>query len=350
MSQLSRLRDEVTLLSGADGPQPSHDHLLVYFIPGNPGHVEYYRQFLVEVRDALKASGREDVVVHGASHDGFETHGSPTPTAPYSLQEVIESTQRKVASKARELAGSDTPPTPVRVVLVGHSVGAYILLETVAWWQKQAAERKSLEIVGGVCLFPTVVDIAKSSKGKVFSEWLLMIPYLSLIAHFAARLLSWIPLWLWNWPKSLTPGEKLPEHTAVTEAVLRSPTGARQTVFMAADEMLEIREDRWHPANLWGVQPPPSKMETEIHAVASAPRTKLFFYWGEDDYWVDNDVRDRLIAKRATRQGDEMTADWPEMLIDKHKMDHCFSLNREHSELVATQVAGWVEKLLPQKE
>ena len=184
-----------------------------------------------------------------------------------------------------------------------------------------------------------------SGRLNVFYQWLLAIPYLSLLAQLAARLISLIPLWLWDWPKTMTPGEKRPEHNAVTEGVIRSPSGARQTVFMAADEMVEIAEDNWHPTNLWGVQPPPDKQESEVSLSTAAPRTRLFFYWGEDDYWVDNDVRDKLIAKRARREGDQTTVDWPEMMIDKHKMDHCFSLDKQHSEIVAAQVADWISKI-----
>lgn len=173
MSHLDRLQDEVNLLGGADWTRESHEQLLIYFIPGNPGHVEYYRQFLIEVRDTLKAAGRKGVIVYGASHDGFLSDGISSSSIPhpppYSLREVIESTQFKIANKARDLAGSDLPKKPVQVVLVGHSVGAYILLEIVTWWQKQQAQQQIFQLVGGVCLFPTVVDIAKSSKGKVFS-------------------------------------------------------------------------------------------------------------------------------------------------------------------------------------
>ena len=106
---------------------------------------------------------------------------------------------------------------------------------------------------------------------------------------------------------------------------------ARQAAFMAHDEMLSIKEDKWHPAHIWGAD---SEAETEEELKPA----KLFFYWGESDYWVDNGVRDKLISEKA-KHGTEMR-------IDTHGMDHCFSLDETHGKLVAEQVAAWIDSFL----
>lgn len=51
----------------------------------------------------------------------------------------------------------------VRVVMMGHSVGTYMLLEII---RRQREKRGGLRIAGGVCLFPTITDLAKSPSGR----------------------------------------------------------------------------------------------------------------------------------------------------------------------------------------
>lgn len=54
----------------------------------------------------------------------------------------------------------------LRVILMGHSVGSYMLLEII---RRVRAKGEEIRIVGGICLFPTVLDIAKSESGKIAS-------------------------------------------------------------------------------------------------------------------------------------------------------------------------------------
>src|SRR5205814_5595606 len=63
---------------------------------------------------------------------------------------------------------------PEKVILVGHSVGAYVMLEVIRRWklstQGFSPETSTiLEIIGGILLFPTVTNIAKSPSGKWIS-------------------------------------------------------------------------------------------------------------------------------------------------------------------------------------
>lgn len=170
---MAKLQDELTLLPSTSSSSAPHKRLLIFFICGNPGLIEYYHAFLLQVRQQLQSTGNGDnVTIYGASHNGFELHPkapqSNSHAPPYSLQEVIEGVKRRLQSKTRELAGSN-PEEPIKVVLIGHSVGAYMLLEVLAWWQKQREEHAIFNLLGGICLFPTVVDIAKSPRGKVLS-------------------------------------------------------------------------------------------------------------------------------------------------------------------------------------
>lgn len=111
---------------------------------------------------------------------------------------------------------------------------------------------------------------------------------------------------------------------------------------MANDEMREIKEDKWHPANVWGVLPHSDAgngnvaSESAISVDSKVPKTKLFFYWGKNDYWVDNQSRDALIASRAQSSG---------MFIDPGEIPHTFSLETKDMVVVADKVAEYISEL-----
>jgi len=61
-----------------------------------------------------------------------------------------------------------------KVILIGHSVGAYIAMEILRRHREEEKmgdgeaeeEEGPFDIIGAVLLFPTVIDIAKSAAGK----------------------------------------------------------------------------------------------------------------------------------------------------------------------------------------
>jgi len=150
---------------------------LVFFLTGNPGLIEYYRTFLTHLYDLLRIQdSRNDLHIYGASLTGFEVGHNPSkPTwegkvLPLNLDEQIDSTFARLTTVVDQInESSDGKDEPLPVVLVGHSVGAYMLLEIIARWQRMqdaVQDGWQLKIVGGICLFPTVVDIAQSPTGR----------------------------------------------------------------------------------------------------------------------------------------------------------------------------------------
>jgi len=95
-----------------------------------------------------------------------------TNSPPFDLGQVINAMERDVLANCRPDSESEDKEG---VIIVGHSVGAYIALEII---QRHRARLEKMQpdsltdeprIVGGVCLFPTVMDIGKSPKGKVLT-------------------------------------------------------------------------------------------------------------------------------------------------------------------------------------
>jgi hypothetical protein len=160
---------------------------IVFFITGNPGLVEYYRTFLTHLYGLLSTStavSHESVAfqVYGRSLAGFEVEGETpcsdsssnsrnaaaqdAPSPPYGLQEQIQSTEKALQNliKSSITQGIQHP----RVILIGHSVGSYILLELVRRSRARLLSEPNnrTHIVSGICLFPTVTHIAKSRSGR----------------------------------------------------------------------------------------------------------------------------------------------------------------------------------------
>jgi len=188
------LSDTLHLATSPSNNKNSPTPVLVYFISGNPGLIEYYRPFFTHLLKSLQSnpetSGR-DFVLRGESLAGFEV-GTSLPKfdfrkrLPLTLREQIEDVQSRIVSAAGKLrheAGLEVGSgeyargsAKVSVVLIGHSVGAYILLEILK--RRQHAQRHpsdgaqdsgedGYEIVGGINLFPTIVHIEKSRNGRV---------------------------------------------------------------------------------------------------------------------------------------------------------------------------------------
>lgn len=182
---------------------PNARTYIIFFITGNPGLISYYTTFLHHLYSLLSTSNRSKnftFQVYGASLSGFDVHGKergsvPGKSPPYGLLHQIEGVSnalQALVAKERKGSGQDEAP---RVVLIGHSVsltasystgnpritglkltgvaaqvGAFILLELIRRERGPQLQREpGLNIVGGVCLTPTVVDIARSSSGRVAS-------------------------------------------------------------------------------------------------------------------------------------------------------------------------------------
>lgn len=110
--------------------------------------------------------------------------------------------------------------------------------------------------------------------------------------------------------------------------------------------MREIKEDNWHPANIWGMLPRQDGDDTTSTTTSpdsKAPKTKLFFYWGKNDYWVNNQSRDALIAARAQQKsGMEESV---RMFVDPGEIPHTFSLETKDMVTVAEKVAEYITEL-----
>ncbi|KAK5107260.1 hypothetical protein LTR62_001576 [Meristemomyces frigidus] len=307
---------------------PASQSLLIFFITGNPGTIGYYRATLEQISTSLAESSlgqNSNIHVFGSSLVGFDEHeGVPPPisahasSGPLSLRAQILYVKHTLLTATRQITAEDHGRAPL-VILVGHSIGAYILLEIISDLQPPrgqiSLEDIDLKIASGICLFPTVVDIAKSSTGRTMA---------------------------------LITGME-PASAKTTAQFLHSPNGVHQALFLAADEMRSVTSDRWNDG-LWGLDADEAtSAKLPELATAAQTRTKLFFYWGENDHWVADSTRDTLIMQRGRNVESAQKEDRkPVMEIDQHGVPHAFPVKQAHGRIVANKVVEWTLQITKQ--
>lgn len=160
-------------------PNPT---ILVYFISGNPGLIQYYRDFLTYLYDADELNTEiSRFRIYGHSLGGFgvaKTTHNKEKQPPYMLREQIDNVQRDLYHLCDSWLKDDPAEAAhtgeIQVILVGHSVGAYILLELLAEQQRYQKskgstgndEKYNYRVIGGIGLFPTIVHLARSPRGR----------------------------------------------------------------------------------------------------------------------------------------------------------------------------------------
>ena len=206
---------------------------LVFFISGNPGLLSFYQPFLMKLTDLLdsKRAPNARFHVHGHSFKGFElSPNAAHPGQPSSLYEQIDYQEKLLMQFVKE--NEAKIKQPLKVILVGHSVGSYILLELIQRHLLAVQKyRVDFDLIGGILLFPTIADIAQSPLGRIARLILPLPGFDRMIGAFAHLLSYMLP------PNTLTSligfVTGFPDYAvASTESLLRSRTGVRQAMYV----------------------------------------------------------------------------------------------------------------------
>lgn len=325
----------------------SSKKFIIIFLTGNPGLIGYYDIFLTHLHALLS----DDSGSVKKSEVAFEVHGSSLPgfgteelgdeekrrrwkslgldhDAPFSLEDSIRAVEQnifKIIKKSEENGDAN-------VILIGHSLGAFIALELIERHRKRLEIKQAVEgeppIVGGIGLFPCVFEMRQSKSG-IRLQKLAQLPFFKTgLPHFLYFLICLIPLVILGPLVRLV--TRMPKDAAaVTTAFLKSPKGIKSALFLACDEIETITRDKWSD-EIWGATHP---------SPTGVPRPKLYFFFGEDDHWVSGKTRDELISMKG---GEE---EWrPKMEVDTTGLPHGFCI--EHSVPVAEKVAGYIREIV----
>lgn len=175
------ISDEINLSTLPPASGIAQNYVLIFFIPGNPGLVEYYRPFLINLKKNLDSQISQNesqlkdtqYLIYGASLAGFDVNpGSrQTPSTaqdfPLSLDAQVDDVYTRLESTAKRLCIEHDIKSDLPVVVIGHSIGAYMALQTVARWQESAkAGPTHTRASTGICLFPTIYELNLSPTGR----------------------------------------------------------------------------------------------------------------------------------------------------------------------------------------
>ncbi|KIJ21921.1 hypothetical protein PAXINDRAFT_105532 [Paxillus involutus ATCC 200175] len=245
----------------SDGIRPVHVHwwpckatdalpqTIFLFIPGNPGVIDFYPPFLNTVYDS-DTSGRLAVLTY--SHVGH----APLLDSKHALYHLDASHFSLICQVQNALriidAVKSTFGASLRIVLAGHSVGAWLAL--------QALKLRSDSISSVFLLFPAIADIADTPNGRKLS-WLFRAPLPRVTANIA-RAVYYLPITLLGMLFPSCPRTPL----NALRSFLRSPQAIFASMSMAHDEMVNI-----------------CRLDSEL---LNKHRDVLWFYFGEHDDWI----------------------------------------------------------------
>ncbi|KAK7904473.1 hypothetical protein WMY93_017080 [Mugilogobius chulae] len=150
--------------------QSKHDTLILV-IPGNPGVVGFYTTFMQTLYRAFSCRFSVWCVSH-AGHCEPPDHMDMTEDASLAEELDVFGINGQIEHKLTFLRKH--VPRETRLVLIGHSIGCYIILEMM----KRDPE---LKVLKAVMLFPTIERMAQTPQGRVVTPVICQLRY---VAYF----------------------------------------------------------------------------------------------------------------------------------------------------------------------
>ncbi|XP_068195342.1 lipid droplet-associated hydrolase isoform X2 [Antennarius striatus] len=220
----------------------------------NPGVVGFYRTFMQTIhsmfgyRHPVWAVSHAGHCVPPCSMDMVEDVSSSAQCDVFGLNGQIE---HKLAFLRNHV------PSETMLVLVGHSIGCYIILELMK-------RRPELKVLKAIMLFPTIERMAQTPQGKLLTPLLCHMRYLAYLPVF---LLSLLPEgFKAGLIKCVFSGIRSLDQTVIQPTLdLLGGDVAANAMYMGGQEMRKVleRDNRTIQKNL----------------------EKLLFYYGATDHW-----------------------------------------------------------------
>ncbi|GAA6007386.1 hypothetical protein JCM10207_006323 [Rhodosporidiobolus poonsookiae] len=290
--------------------------LVLLFLPGNPGLVNYYTAFLSSLRNALPSPLRETTEIYAVGHLGHSTAPGLEgrgfrPQEQASLDEQVEDKVRFV-DELRGGALRVGQEGGARCVVLGHSIGAWVGMQLI----KQRPSLTALHM-----LFPTLSHMASTPNGRklspLFSSWTLRPVFYSTTA------LSYLPTALTSKLVGLLTGQVGPG-MEVTTRLVSSPQTVLAALTMAREELATVTE-------------------LDGAAVGQLAREgKLWIYYAAEgvDGWVTEDAAREVERTVEDAVGREQRERRVRRCIEG--MPHAYVLDEAHSASLARKCAGWI--------
>ncbi|XP_043918558.1 lipid droplet-associated hydrolase [Protopterus annectens] len=228
--------------------------VLFLVIPGNPGIVNFYRTFMHKLYKALN----QLYPVWAVSHAG---HCVPPPSIEItkeSEQEALEDVYGLNGQIAHKIVFiRKYVPKNVKLVLIGHSIGCYIIL-------KMMKQEPSLRVLRAVLLFPTIERMAQSPQGKLMTPVLCRLRY---VIYVPVYMLSFLPESVKTFiVRFVLQGmQNIDEASLSASVCLFNVNCLANAMYMASQEMVQVVD--------------------RDSSVIKEQLKKFIFYYGASDKW-----------------------------------------------------------------
>ncbi|UZJ50730.1 hypothetical protein CBS101457_000050 [Exobasidium rhododendri] len=254
------------------------------FIPGNPGLSDYYIQYLTSLHRAVNADGSATALeIFCPSQLGHDPLSPESDLSMVSLDEQVK--HKALILGTISSRWSDHQP---KIILSGHSIGAYMALEIV---------RRSLHtapVTSIHLLFPTLSQMLLTPNAKKLS-WLfrisdrrqhqsghlLMLLILALLATLltvSLKILQVLPLPIVHFFVLIGAPTQPPSAVKTTTNFIMTPSCVQQALYLASDEMQLVRQ-----------------LDDLARSTSSGttPDVKIRAYWaaGDQDGWAPEKTR-----------------------------------------------------------
>ncbi|KAL1992612.1 hypothetical protein VTN49DRAFT_4644 [Thermomyces lanuginosus] len=345
--QTNELRDTIRLAAPTETPYH------IFFLPGNPGIVEYYLVFLEGLYNALN-NGEKTVKFHvaGRSLAGFELNTSNSSwqpeedhlqveNKPLNISEQVDFCLHEIRRYMRDESANTTvggAQTPHKLILIAHSFGAFVvteILKRLASSSPSKAEQDRFHVIGAVLLFPPIPDLEASPRGSQITSVArsrYLVPTLSVLSGLVNTLPLFLSRTLVRYVTAF-PDDAL----EITRRFVTTRTAVAQSLYLVKYELDEIKWCRWEDA---------------FSTIRAGPfPTKIRLFFGKNDYWVANDLRDAFIAKHCSPESNRGALDVSADIDPSEDGDeesvvipHDFSIR--HSEHVIPYVVRYIHEII----
>lgn len=261
---------------------------LLVFIPGNPGLIDYYFTFL-----DLVAADYPSFSVLAVSHAGYQTSGDYVKDGSgrdqtyydmeYQIRHKCEILKKYILEGHEEL------------YFLSHSVGGYITQRVVTRLlaDSDVGGLVKIKFIGLIC--PTIVDIAKSQSGVIFTRMFNILPLVHTAVVLVAILQyilpeSWARYIIRNYiiAKPQLTCDRLTESwnnsIEATFKIFKSRRIVKQALSFAKEELNTIHRDDKVNDHFFNELP-------AQHGI------KVWCFFAAKDYWVHDNSRDYILSR-----------------------------------------------------
>ncbi|CCH41570.1 hypothetical protein BN7_1111 [Wickerhamomyces ciferrii] len=265
---------------------------LLIFIPGNPGVIEYYKEYFESLQKNWPS-----LEILGISQAGHDIPTSSTNLEQFQkvftledqIEHKVQIIENFLNSKHDRKLNTDLSNDNQQLVhagtikgrhvqdvfIMGHSVGSYMMERIVV----RLLDKVNFKFIG--FLTPTIIDIHKSDKGNKLFPIVKLIPSFNSLVSTFSHILKWIPERI----RGFLLGQILnnpPKHAFnATSGFISKPQQIKQSLGLATEEMYVIQDD-------W---------EYFLNFSKSTRTIPKWFYFSNVDHWVNNETQKQITEK-----------------------------------------------------